>query len=323
MAGLDRLGRLRQLLHARNRVHGQSGLAAAVLGDHDALGRGGRHVEDGGEVDHGQDLAAHVAHSEHGRRGAGHRRDLAELGHLEHVSDRQRVVLVRDPDPHLQAAHGRSLPLPAAAPAPFDPTAASCSAALRISTMAPATCSAASFCWSVARMLSSSTSTVERISSPTSRACLAPCSVAKMVALVSSWTAVTISWIDSVDRMLRSASLRTSLATTAKPRPASPALAASIAAFSASRLVCSAISLMSSSASPIFCERSPKVSERVEIASTCSCISRIVSPVCSAAVLPARALPAIDAAVAFNSSIVDAASAIAADCSLVADAESL
>ncbi len=41
---------------------------------------------------------------------------------------------------------------------------------------------------------------------------------------------------------LRWASLRTSPATTAKPRPCSPALAASTAAFSASRLVWKAIS---------------------------------------------------------------------------------
>ena len=43
---------------------------------------------------------------------------------------------------------------------------------------------------------------------------------------------------------VRSASFLTSSDTTAKPRPCSPALAASIAAFSASRLVCSAMSLM-------------------------------------------------------------------------------
>ena len=101
-------------------------------------------------------------------------------------------------------------------------------------------------------MLSSSTSTVEPISSPTSRACLAPCSVAMIVAFVSSWTAAIISRIDSVERMLRSASLRTSLATTAKPRPASPARAASIAALRARRLVCSAMSLISSRTSLIF-----------------------------------------------------------------------
>ena len=111
--------------------------------------------------------------------------------------------------------------------------------------------------------------------------------------------------------------MRTSAATTAKPRPASPARAASIAALSASRLVCSAIALMSSRISPIFWLRSPSESDRSAIVSTFSCMSRIVSPVCSAAPATARALSAIDVAVTANSSIVADVSVIAADCSAV------
>ena len=50
----------------------------------------------------------------------------------------------------------------------------------------------------------------------------------------------------------RPARLRTSVATTAKPRPCSPARAASTAAFSASRLVWNAISSMTPMMSAIF-----------------------------------------------------------------------
>src|SRR5215207_7428836 len=58
---------------------------------------------------------------------------------------------------------------------------------------------------------------------------------------VSCWMASTRRAMSSVAFAVSCASSLTSLATTAKPLPASPARAASIVAFSASRLVCSAM----------------------------------------------------------------------------------
>ena len=163
---------------------------------------------------------------------------------------------------------------------------------------------------------------VEVISSPTSRAWRVPCSVAMMVALVSSRTPATMTLIDSVERSERSASLRTSAATTAKPLPASPARAASMAALRASRLVWPAMSSISSRISPIFWARSPSDRARTAIASTFSCISRMVTPVRSAASAMVCTVSAMAPAVVASSSIVADVSATAADCSLVTVAAS-
>ncbi|MGY4362195.1 hypothetical protein ACVW0J_008688 [Bradyrhizobium sp. i1.7.7] len=68
---------------------------------------------------------------------------------------------------------------------------------------------------------------------------------------VAAWMPETCWAISPVAFAVCSASAFTSEATTAKPRPASPARAASIVAFSASRLVWPAIVLISSTTSPI------------------------------------------------------------------------
>src|SRR5271165_4397943 len=68
---------------------------------------------------------------------------------------------------------------------------------------------------------------------------------------VSAWM-LSIFWLmSSVARAVSLASSFTSLATTAKPFPASPARAASMVAFSASRLVCCAIEVITLITCPI------------------------------------------------------------------------
>ena len=78
------------------------------------------------------------------------------------------------------------------------------------------------------------TSLISRTALPISR-------TASTEVLVDVWINPTFWPISAVALAVCSASALTSWATTAKPRPASPARAASIVALSASRLVCSAI----------------------------------------------------------------------------------
>ena len=66
-----------------------------------------------------------------------------------------------------------------------------------------------------------------------------------------SWFLRTTSTISTVAWLVRAARLRTSSATTANPRPCSPARAASIAALSASMLVCSAMLRMVCTMAPM------------------------------------------------------------------------
>src|SRR5216117_2462926 len=71
----------------------------------------------------------------------------------------------------------------------------------------------------------------------------------------------------------RSARRCTSSATTVKPRPASPAEAAWMAAFSASTLVCSVMSEISCTISPISCELSPSRLMCLEVSWICTRMS--------------------------------------------------
>ena len=95
--------------------------------------------------------------------------------------------------------------------------------------------------------------------------------IASTAPAVSAWMASTRLEMSSVARAVSCASSLTSLATTAKPLPASPARAASIVALRASRLVCSAIPLISLITVAISCEESPSLpTVRVVFSATCT-----------------------------------------------------
>ena len=83
--------------------------------------------------------------------------------------------------------------------------------------------------------------------------------IASTASRVSAWIASILRLMSSVALAVCLASSLTSLATTAKPLPASPARAASMVAFSASRLVCWAIEVMTLMTLPISALLSPSL----------------------------------------------------------------
>src|SRR5437016_2751815 len=129
----------------------------------------------------------------------------------------------------------------------------------------PATWSAEVACWRVALEIAPISSarrfeifSISRRAWSASSAVLVPSttprvlrSMASTASCVSRWMLLTIAPMCLVASAERSASRCTSSATTVKPRPASPAEAAWIAAFSARTFVCSVISEISSTISPI------------------------------------------------------------------------
>ena len=113
--------------------------------------------------------------------------------------------------------------------------------------------------------------------------------------------------ISSVALAVCTASDFTSEATTAKPRPDSPARAASIVALSASRLVCSAMSRMSLTTSPIFCAASASPVIRVLVVSASPTAARTTSSVrVSCALISPIELASSPAAAAAVSTLVEA-----------------
>ena len=112
-----------------------------------------------------------------------------------------------------------------------------------ISTLRAISCVAAPCCVTAAAMAP--------LMSPMARMVCSIAVIASIERAVARCMPAICAPISSVARLVWPASAFTSLATTAKPRPASPARAASMVALSASRLVCSAMSVMSLMTSPM------------------------------------------------------------------------
>ena len=105
-----------------------------------------------------------------------------------------------------------------------------------------------------------------------------------------------------------SASLRTSSATTAKPRPCSPARAASMAALRARRLVCAAIAVIVSTIPLISCDLSARPRIAVVTSWEASRTLPMAALAWAAAVTPWRATSRVSRAAPAVSSVVRAVS---------------
>ncbi|SET98051.1 hypothetical protein SAMN05443572_104178 [Myxococcus fulvus] len=107
--------------------------------------------------------------------------------------------------------------------------------------------------------ISTSASDARSPSATPAVACSRPSCTSVTAVITASRMPDTMAAISRVERVVRSARLRISLATTPKGRPCSPACAAMMAALRASRFVWSAISWMTSTMRPISAEREPSV----------------------------------------------------------------
>ena len=186
---------------------------------------------------------------------------------------------------------------PAAAPFAVRPPDTSCrlSAASWVRTAACCTlpdisCIAALCCSTAAEMdeaISSTPCTVREISW-----------IAPSAERVSAWIAVICERMSSVAFAVWLARLFTSPATTAKPLPASPARAASIVAFKASRLVCAAMSWISCTTSPTFCAASASPATEALVRRPSSAAWRAIEEACATCRLISAPVAAISSTAA-------------------------
>ncbi len=168
---------------------------------------------------------------------------------------------------------------------------------------AAASCSTmAAFCWVMPSMWPTAACTSAMLACCSWAAWLMPartsvtsatdCTASRMRARASSvrpapwrtWsadsaTSCLICWVAAA---VRWASVRTSVATTAKPRPASPARAASTAAFSASRLVWNATDSIRWMISPMWLDEAEMSAMAWAAASTAASLRPATAPVCPA-----------------------------------------